>query len=145
MCTAALAAAWAGGLALLAHADRAAPHDPTCQSWVAVCPGDLRRETIWLNVNLIIVALVLRPWSYRAAAWRRARAAAMTASGLVTVVDMLGQHGGPVTTAHVRALFPVAAALAVLAWLSWRSGRRSAPPAPVVRAVSGAAAGAPAP
>src|SRR5688500_16406430 len=60
-----MAAAAAALVALLVSAWMRGPFDPAGSERMANYPGDLRHFLVWGAVELLVLALVLRVWSYR--------------------------------------------------------------------------------
>ena len=119
---AALVAAWAAGFALIERADRTGQHDPACATFFTICPGEAQAAKGWLAASVVVLTLVLRPWSYRAS-WRRARVAAALALGAANLGMVVTMHGSAVAGAYLRWLYAMAGALLVAGlWSAWRAG-----------------------
>lgn len=124
-------AAAAGALvALLGMAWMRGPFDPARQERMANHPGDLRHFLVWGAVELLVLALVLRVWSYRHAPGRAALALALCLPWAV-LNALACMHCGPVGGAHAGWLLLVALGLfvaVVVSRIAQVRGRRSPSP-----------------
>ena len=126
-------AAAAGALVgLLVLAWMRGPFDPARRERMANHPGDLRDYLVRGAVELLVLALVLRVWSYRHSRGRAALALALCLPW-AALNGMACMHCGPIGGAHVGWLFLVVLGLFVAVIVSEVAhfrGRRAASRAP---------------
>lgn len=84
--------AWVAGAALILGG-RHDTFDPSSREYGANWPGDLRGAFVQLTVEIAILYLILRPWSYRHA-WRRSAAALALAVPWTALSTLAIMHTG---------------------------------------------------
>ncbi len=131
-----LPAVWLLGIALLVYEWRTGRWSDKRGTYFANGPGELQRTITWLSVEVLILAAVLRPWSYRNA-WLRASLALVLFVPWLIINLIIGQHGGSMNAAHVAwlALIVVAVGATTIASVAGAAGLRH----PVVLASTGLA------
>jgi hypothetical protein len=111
---------------ILAGAVNRAGFDPSATQYDKNWPGDLQRTLIQAAIGTVVLALILRPWSFRDSAGRMVLALALfapwTAFNLLTSV-----HVGEIIGAHLFWLVAVNASL-VYGLVKVVAARRNQPP-----------------
>jgi hypothetical protein len=129
-----MGAAAAALVGMLVQAWQGGPFDAAGRERMANDPGDLRTFLVRGAVELLVLALVLRVWSYRHAPGRAALALALCLPWAV-LSSAVCMHCGPIGGAHAVWLLLVAAglfvALVVSAVATVRSRRTPSPAEPI--------------
>ncbi len=129
-----MAAAAVALVAMLVQAWQGGPFDPAGRERMANYPGDLRTFLVRGAVELLVLALVLRMWSYRHAPGRAALAFALFLPWAM-LNSVMCMHCGSIGGAHAVWLLLVAAGLFVAAIVSAvarvRSRRTASPADPI--------------
>jgi hypothetical protein len=98
--------------------------DPERREYGQNWPGDLSTE-LWFGVaELLVLFLILRPWSYRRS-WGRALLALVVFIPWTLFAAMLGMHAGSINGAHLVWRAGVVLVLLVLAAISGYEAARA--------------------
>lgn len=122
-------------VAMLVQAWQRGPFDPAGGEQMANHPGDLRTFLVRGAVELLVLALVLRVWSYRHAPGRAVLASALFLPWAM-MSSVVCMHCGPIGGAHAVWLLLVAVGLfgaAIVSRIGQVRGRRTRPPADPIR------------
>jgi len=129
-----MAAAAVALVGMLVQAWQGGPFDPAGRERMANYPGDLRTFLVRGAVELLVLALVLRVWSYRHAPGRAALALVLCLPW-AALNSILCMHCGPIGGAHAVWLLLVAAGLLIAVIVSTiaqvRSRRTASPADPI--------------
>jgi hypothetical protein len=94
-----LPAAWVVGALLVLWANGSGELDPTGRRRGVNWPGDVRRALVLLTIEVLVLWIIVRPWSYRAS-WARAGAAFLVFSAWTVLGGTGTLHGGRIDSWH---------------------------------------------
>lgn len=97
--TAVLLAAWLAGAGMMWAASGGTETDPAGRMYGRNWPGDLQNLIKTSLCEIVLLWLVLRPWSFNRS-WGRVLAAAALFTPYVALRMLAGMHGGPIISAH---------------------------------------------
>jgi hypothetical protein len=116
--------AWAAGGALIWRAAATGTSDPAGKAYGVNWPMDAPETLGRLTVEVALLYVVLRPWSYRAS-WGRAAGALVVAVPYALLAFAASTHAGPIVGAHLLWLALVVVGLVVTTVVSARAARRA--------------------
>lgn len=119
---------WAAGVLLMVYSYVSEPPTalPAPESYGHSYSGELRIMLAVTSVEMVIFALILRPWSYDRS-WLRALLALSLLTPWLLLWGAFGIHAGPATHTHTAWLLLLWAVLAVSCVSSFRRSKQPNP------------------